>query len=214
MSTPEPDYYFRRRRRAVLIGVTEESFEVGPGFDIKDYKAAITEEVRGYSTAKFGSLNGRACMVGALARLYFRGVEHEGGLPFIEKLDFRNPFYNNMVQAIEVVGELDDALGIVETLLKEGIDASTARASTDPPLRGVGAVEAPRGGLYNEVRVTPGRVIKYANIITPTVQNLTSIEFAATGLLKQHCAESRKKISRLMEMLVRAYDPCITCSTH
>ncbi len=184
------------------------------GFSVGDYKASITEEVRDYSTAKFGSLKGRSVMVGALARLYFLAAEGEVVEPLLNKIDFQNPFHNNMTQAIEVFLGFKEALGIIDTLLREGIDGSVARPAKEPPLKGIGAVEAPRGGLYNEVHIKKDGVIRYANIITPTVQNLTSIEDTAGTLLRAHSNKTEKQLSRLLEMLVRAYDPCITCSTH
>ncbi|MFQ5442660.1 MAG: Ni/Fe hydrogenase subunit alpha [Thermodesulfobacteriota bacterium] len=184
------------------------------GFSVKDYKESITEEVRGYSTAKFGSLKGRSVMVGSLARLYFRALDGGEKEPLLSKIDFQNPFHNNMAQAIEVFLDLKEAVGIIDTLLRDGIDGSVARPAKDPPLKGIGTVEAPRGGLYNEVHIKKDGVIRYANIVTPTVQNLTSIEDTAEALLKAHPDKPEKELARLLEMLVRAYDPCITCSTH
>jgi len=88
-------------------------------------------------------------------------------------------------------------------------------------LAGIGAVEAPRGGLYHEVHLDPAsrgagknNIIVEANIITPTVQNLTSIEKSARALLEQTKNRPQKETERLLNMLVRAYDPCITCSVH
>jgi len=106
---------------------------------------------------------------------------------------------------------------------KDGIDGRIVKPRlTSDVKKGIGAVEAPRGGLYNEVHIetsdVPGtsdvHIIKYANIITPTVQNLTSMEETAEALLSQHKGKSKKELEHLMEMLIRAYDPCITCSVH
>lgn len=188
------------------------------GFAVKDYKRSITEEVREHSTAKFGTLKGRTIMVGSLARLFFKYRDaSEDDLPereLIGKIDFKNPFHNNLAQAIEVVTELTEGVRIIEKLLSEGIDEAVVPPPKDPPLKGIGIVEAPRGGLYNEVHIRKNGIIKYANIITPTVQNLTSIEETASALLKKNPGASEKELSHLLEMLVRAYDPCITCSTH
>jgi len=46
------------------------------------------------------------------------------------------------------------------------------------------------------------------------VQNLTSIERSANALLEQTNDLKLKERGRLLNMLVRAYDPCITCSVH
>lgn len=184
------------------------------GFKIKEYKKNIEEEVKNYSTAKFGSHKGSAYMVGALARLYHKTFYNRNTDEF--GLDFRNPFHNNLAQVVETLFELEDAVEIIKKLMKDGVDPvrgreSSQRASTS---NGIGAIEAPRGGLYNEVRLSEDGIIEYANIITPTVQNLTSMEGSAEALLKQHRDKSRQELERLLDMLIRAYDPCITCSVH
>lgn len=186
----------------------------GEGFSIRDYKDFITEEVREDSTAKFGSLDGRSIMVGSLARLFFRETCGDEAEPFIKGLNSKNPFHNNLAQVIEVFTELLEGRDLIDELLSEGIDPAVAQQSARPSLKGIGTVEAPRGGLYNEVHIRKNGTIKYANIITPTVQNLTSIEDTAAVLLKENSGSSKGELRRLLEMLVRAYDPCITCSTH
>ncbi len=197
---------------------TEVLSSTGRGFAVKDYKRSITEEVREHSTAKFGTLKGRTIMVGSLARIFFKyrdglkGDETEKEL--VGKIDFKNPFHNNLAQVVEVVTELTEGLRVIDTLLSDGIDDAIIPPLKDPPLKGIGTVEAPRGGLYNEVHIRKNGIIKYANIITPTVQNLTSIEETAAALLKRYPKTPEKELSHLLEMLVRAYDPCITCSTH
>jgi len=70
--------------------------------------------------------------------------------------------------------------------------------------------------LENKKGLKPGKnsLIVYANIITPTVQNLTSIEKSAETFLSQKKHRSQKQAERMIKMIVRAYDPCITCSVH
>lgn len=187
---------------------------------VKDYKQNIEEELHDYSTAKFGKFQGREMMVGSLARL---AVGPPSGGPTAKlagKLDFQNPFHNNIAQAIEIALFHKQAVEIIEKLLKMEMDATIAQPSATPSLKGIGAVEAPRGGLYHEIHLDPstalgaGGIITYANIITPTVQNLTSIEKSANVLLEQTQGLENKERERLLNMLIRAYDPCITCSVH
>ncbi len=184
---------------------------------LKDYKENIEEELRDYSSAKFGKYQGREMMVGSLARL---AISREKGDPVIEgyaaKLDFQNPFHNNFAQAIEMYGCHKRAAELVKKLLNMEPDESMSASplSGKKVYEGIGAVEAPRGGLYHEMRFDKDGVITYANIITPTVQNLTSMEKAARALLEKTKGEKRSARERLLNMLIRAYDPCITCSVH
>ena len=151
-------------------------------------------------------------MVGALARMSNLDTDKKSGL------DFQNPFHNNLAQAIEIYLYHEQAEDITKQLLKEDLKNTIAPRPLDytknGPLIGIGAIEAPRGGLYHEFHFNENGVIAYANIITPTVQNLTSIEKSANALLEQFKNESQEKKQKLLEMLVRAYDPCITCSVH
>ena len=48
----------------------------------------------------------------------------------------------------------------------------------------------------------------------PTAQNLNNIEHDLHALVPQVLDRGRDEIRLLLEMLVRAYDPCISCSVH
>jgi len=176
---------------------------------IKNYKEDIEEEVKSYSTAKFGKYKGEEMLVGSLARLAVYG-NHDKKY----KIDFANPFHNNLAQAIEVGIYHQKAQEIIKELLEMEMDSKIVKSGANPPLKGIGFTEAPRGGLYHEVYLDEKGIITEANIITPTVQNLTSIEKSAQALLVQTKNRSQKEMERLLIMLVRAYDPCITCSVH
>ncbi|MCX6731483.1 MAG: Ni/Fe hydrogenase subunit alpha [Candidatus Parcubacteria bacterium] len=184
--------------------------------DIKDYKQNIEEELRDYSTAKFGKFQGREIMVGALARMaHLEAKLPSGSFASKFKLDFNNPFHNNLAQAIEILEFTKQAEEIIEKLLNMDLTPDVSIASTSGvDYKGIGAVEAPRGGLYHEIHLDEKGIITYANIITPTVQNLTSIEKSANVLIEQTQNLENKKREQLLNMLVRAYDPCITCSVH
>lgn len=198
----------------------------GEKTDIKEYKNTIQEELKEYSTAKFGRYKGKEMLVGSLARLA-TDSKNVGHL-VSNILDFKNPFHNNLAQAIEILNYHILAQEIIEKLVNTGLvsekDEYVASENSVKSIEGltflngertgIGAVEAPRGGLYHEIRLDKDGIITYANIITPTVQNLTSIEKSAHALLEQIEEKNNKKRERLLNMLVRAYDPCITCSVH
>lgn len=174
----------------------------------KDYKQNIEETLRDYSTAKFGTLKGKEMLVGSLARLAMSG-QTEG-----YKLNFTNPFHNNLAQAVEILKYQKQAVEIVNKLLGMEMDPTLGERSSGATLKGIGYVEAPRGGLYHEIHLDESGNIIYANIITPTVQNLTSIEKSSQQLINDTTSMEQGARERLLNMLVRAYDPCITCSVH
>ena len=79
---------------------------------------------------------------------------------------------------------------------------------------GVGAVEAPRGLLLHEYWFNNQGICMDANQVIPTGQNLGNIEADMHGVVSAMLDQPEDLIRQRMEMLVRAYDPCISCSTH
>jgi sulfhydrogenase subunit alpha len=80
--------------------------------------------------------------------------------------------------------------------------------------RGIGAVEAPRGLLIHDYAYdAAGRCTK-ANCVIPTNQNFANLDLDMQALLRELAGASKDEVQRHLEMLVRAYDPCISCSVH
>ena len=48
----------------------------------------------------------------------------------------------------------------------------------------------------------------------PTAQNLANIDLDMQALVPQILDRPKEEVQLLCEMLVRAYDPCISCSAH
>jgi coenzyme F420-reducing hydrogenase alpha subunit len=53
-----------------------------------------------------------------------------------------------------------------------------------------------------------------ADCVIPTNQNLNNIEHDMEKLVPEIMAKNDAEITLALEMLVRSYDPCISCSTH
>lgn len=191
----------------------------GVEVSISDYPYVIKEKVKSYSSAKFATHDGHGFLVGAIARL---NMMEEGDLnPKTQKalqalkikLPLKNSYKNNLAQAIELMHFLEEA----EARLTDFLWAKTERIKVGYRVQagtGVGAIEAPRGTLYHSYEFDKNGVVTNCDIITPTVQNLTNLEDDANTYLKQNKSVSIPRRERELEMLVRAYDPCITCSVH
>ena len=82
--------------------------------------------------------------------------------------------------------------------------------------RGVGIIEAPRGSLIHDYETDAAGIITRANLIVATGQNNMSIDMGvretAKALIKGE--EVSEGIKNQLEMIVRAYDPCLSCATH
>jgi sulfhydrogenase subunit alpha len=53
-----------------------------------------------------------------------------------------------------------------------------------------------------------------ANVITPTAQNAANMEKDYRVAAERLIAEPDEKIRQSLEVITRAYDPCISCSVH
>ncbi|MCK5141529.1 MAG: nickel-dependent hydrogenase large subunit, partial [Candidatus Heimdallarchaeota archaeon] len=74
-------------------------------------------------------------------------------------------------------------------------------------------VEAPRGTLYHTYEIKDGKIVN-ADIITPTAQFLDDIEQYIWVAAEKLLAEDNPDTELHLEMIARAYDPCISCSCH
>jgi coenzyme F420-reducing hydrogenase alpha subunit len=140
---------------------------------IESYRKTIEEKVKAYSTAKFGYHKGKGIMVGALARLATQANFLAGETKDFynhHKPDFGNPYHNNLAQAIEISYFAQEAGGLIDKILEKYIDPAVINLPTNfKPKRkskGIGAIEAPRGGLYYEIEVDTNGLVTEANIIT------------------------------------------------
>jgi sulfhydrogenase subunit alpha len=79
---------------------------------------------------------------------------------------------------------------------------------------GAAATEAPRGMLYHQYVLNRKGIIEKANIVTPTAHNFMSLEESLRKLIDKNIEKHKEELSLLCEMLVRAYDPCFSCSVH
>lgn len=186
----------------------------------QDYLSKIKEKVVQHSTGKYCWASRDAYMVGALSRFNNNYLQlSDNAKTYAEELGLKSPSYNtfmiNIAQFIEIIHSVDDGIKLIDELLEAGLDESKARVKINIKAgRGVGAVEAPRGLLIHDYTYdAKGRVTK-ANLIIPTNMNYANIEKDLETFVPQIIEKSEDEIKLGCEMLIRAYDPCISCSTH
>jgi sulfhydrogenase subunit alpha len=171
-----------------------------------------------HSTAKFAKHARASYAVGALARInnnseqlrpLARRAMNELGLEPITHC----PFENNIAQMVEVIQVVEEALEIVVRLVEEGVHDEDIAVPVKAG-RGIGAVEAPRGLLIHDYTYDDGGYITRANCVIPTNQNHGNIQHDLEDLVSLNADKGEDELRLLCEMLVRSYDPCISCSTH
>lgn len=184
-----------------------------------DYRSVTNEYLVPHSTAKFTRHKRESYMVGALARfnnnyayLHPRAKEAAARLGMAPKVT--NPYLNSAAQVVEIVHCTEDSIEIIDQLLTRGIQHEQPVPPTRPAGEGVGLAEVPRGLLiHNYVIGEDGKMLS-ANCIIPTNQNIANLEADMRKLVPEILTKPVEAMRLDLEMLVRAYDPCISCSVH
>jgi len=204
----DPKYY----------AINEGRLRSSEGFNIneKDYRDYIYEKQKPYSTALHSLIKDRGSfMVGPLPRvnLNFNQLSSDAknaakncGVKFPNY----NPFISHLARAIELVHDIDESIEIIDRLkLKQEQRSISCKSGF-----GAAITEAPRGSLYHSYTFDNNGVVKKADIVPPTAHNAYNIEKDMKKFVQTIIDEPIDDITFKCEMLVRAYDPCISCSAH
>jgi len=204
----DPKYY----------AINEGRLKSSKGLDIDemDYRKNIYEKQKAYSTALHSYIKDRdSFMVGPLPRVNLnynqlsqdaKNAAKRTGVKFPNY----NPFVSHLARAIELVHDIDESIQIIDRLeLKEEQRGISCKAGF-----GAAITEAPRGSLYHSFILDNNGIVKKADIVPPTAHNAYNIERDMTEFVQNIIDLPLDEITLKCEMLVRAYDPCISCSAH
>jgi coenzyme F420-reducing hydrogenase alpha subunit len=189
-------------------------------YEVADYRTCTNEYVSPRSTAKYTRNRLDSYAAGALARFNVNYDQlHPEAKKAAERLGiqpvYTNPYFNTVAQVVEIVHSAHEALRLIDELLATGV---THEPLVEPTRFGTGAsaVEVPRGILFHEYSYDDEGLCTEANCIIPTNQNHANIQADFEALLPRLLAaeKTEDEIRLALEMLVRSYDPCISCSTH
>ncbi len=188
----------------------------GKKFSQENYKKLVSEKVVGYSNAKLSTINNEPFFVGALARMNInRGDLTLNARKAINKFKVKfpnfNPYMNNFCQAIETLHLVDTTIKLLSELkIKEELPVEVKIRAGE----GTAIVEAPRGILVHYYKLNAKGEVIAADIITPTAFNAANIESDVRELVPGILHLSKEQVVLEIEKLIRAYDPCISCSAH
>jgi NAD-reducing hydrogenase large subunit len=123
-------------------------------------------------------------------------------------------FHYHQARLIEIlfcIERMEELLNDSEILSKH------VRAVAQPnALEGVGAAEAPRGTLFHHYKIDENGLISWANLIIATGQNNLAMNRSVLQVAK-HFVRGNELLPGMLnrvEAVIRAYDPCLSCSTH
>jgi coenzyme F420-reducing hydrogenase alpha subunit len=181
-----------------------------------DYEGYIKEYLQHDSTGEFVVLEGKAYAVGPQARMNvnwdLQEKELRGQLPI--KAPAHSPFCNIVFQSLEIVTGLKRAAKIVSQLIEAPVRAEKPKRVKPRASTGVGVVEAPRGLLFHKYSFDDDGYCTYANVTTPTSQNLRNMEACLRTFVRAHLHLPEEELILETEKLIRAFDPCMSCSSH
>jgi NAD-reducing hydrogenase large subunit len=193
---------------------------------IDSYGDYIAESVEPWTYLKFPYYKpigypGGMYRVGPLARL---NVIDSFGTPLADEewAEFRelsrtpvlSSFYYHYARLIEILYGIEK----IEQLLSDpDILSRHIRAFAGPNNReGIGVSEAPRGTLIHHYRIDEHGLITWANLVIATGHNNLAMNRGVLQVAKHFVSGERISEGMLnrVEAVIRAYDPCLSCSTH
>ncbi len=196
-------------------------------FDPSDYLEHIGEHVEPYTYLKFpfhktigwpegvyrvgplGRLNAATSISTPLAQSEMRVWKSlNGGKPVEGTLYYHYARLIELIYALERTQELLDDPGIT------GPDVAGPAGALAG--EGIGCIEAPRGTLFHHYWTDENGVITRVNLIVATGHNNWAMNHAVNLVAKQYVDGARLNEGMLnrVEAAIRAFDPCLSCSTH
>jgi len=158
-------------------------------------------------------------LVGPLARYNIvedYGVpEVKAALEAIDKTWKRNLLVSNYLRLVEMLTLCYEGLRIMEdSKLTNPIEILPQTSLKRP--EGVGIVEAPRGTLIHHYHANNKLVLEKIQLLVATEINIPTINDILTkqGQKLYTASQDLEKVKRQAQMIVRTFDPCISCATH
>jgi coenzyme F420-reducing hydrogenase alpha subunit len=199
---------------AVTEGIAKTSS--GECFNSNDYRKHVSEEQVPYSNTKRSMFKGNTSFeVGPVARFNINydslcnrakeAAEKAGVKPPV-----KNPFKSTIVRAVEIIQAIEE----MRSILKEGVQVPPPQKPRLRQASGAALTEAPRGLLYHSYVLDRDGNVSRADIVTPTAHNSWRVERDVFELVPSVINLDDESLKSLLGMLVRAYDPCISCSVH
>ena len=199
---------------------------VAEGLDPRRYFDFLGEKVESWSYLKSAFYKPKGFSdgmyrVGPLARL---NVSDRCGTPRadqelaefheLQRTAILSSFHYHQARLIEILYSIER----LEQLLNdpEILDKHVRALARPNSLEGVGAAEAPRGTLFHHYKIDEQGLIRWCNLIIATGQNNLAMNRSVLQVARRYV--KRDKITPGMlnrvEAVIRAYDPCLSCSTH
>ena len=199
---------------------------IADGITATEYSEVIGEAVEPYSYTKFayykplGYPQG-SYRVGPLARL---NIATSMGTPRAEKelAEFKqlaggpilSSFHYHHARLVEILYGIEK----IEEILNDPdiLDKHVRATAGVNRLEGAGQAEAPRGVLHHHYKVDENGKMLWANLVIATGQNNNAMNQGVLQAARHYVQDGKftEGILNRVEAVVRAFDPCLSCSSH
>lgn len=199
---------------------------VADQLDPLDYQSYIGEAIEPWTFLKFpyykpaGYPEG-IYRVGPLARL---NIATQTGMPLadeelaefhdLERGAVLSSFYYHYARLIEILYAIEQIERLLSdpAILRKDVRA-TGGVNHD---EGIGMSEAPRGMLLHHYKVDENGLVTWANLIIASGHNNLAMNRGVLQVARHYINGTKLSEGMLnrVEAVVRAFDPCLACSTH
>jgi len=205
--------------------VTNPESETLSKFMAQDYMEYVEEKSFEWTYAKFAYLKALGwpkgvVQVGPTARMNVtKRVSTELANKELEefKRKFGSPAFATLLFDYARLIDLMYACERARELLEEpSITRTDTRVKVSPKIgTGIGVVEAPRGTLAHEYTINRNGRLRNMKLIIPTQVNNAAINLNVKDAAAEfiHEGDIKPGLLNRIEMVIRAYDPCIKCAT-
>ncbi|MGO8836201.1 MAG: Ni/Fe hydrogenase subunit alpha [Limisphaerales bacterium] len=196
-------------------------------FKSGDYLDYIAEHVESWSYLKFpyyrrlgwpagtyrvgplGRLNAAKKMATPLAQQEYVQYQQAAGGGVVEGSLYYH--YARLIEAVYALERVQQLLSDPDILSKD-LRATAGITNRE----GVGVLEAPRGTLWHHYWVDENGVLEKVNLIVATGHNNYAMSRGVEEVARStfNGGPVTEGMLNRIEMVVRAYDPCLSCSTH
>jgi sulfhydrogenase subunit alpha len=194
--------------------VSTDGLDLAPG----DWGEAFEEHhVEGSNALHARTHDGRVYLLGPTARITLAGDRLHplaaealaaAGLADQIRVNIHRSIVARAVELLHACAEARDLI--------DGYRPPAEPRTPFAPRAGVAAwsTEAPRGLLHHRYEVDEAGHVTAARIVPPTSQNQGAIEADLAAFAPRVLDLPHAEATHRLEMLIRAYDPCISCATH
>lgn len=189
----------------------------GLNISIEEFENYFYEYQVPYSNALHCKLQEKSYLVGPLARINLNYQSLPAAIRnrvAATSINFpsRNMYHSIVARAVEICFACHEAIRILENYILP----EKSRLEVTPTAGvGFGCTEAPRGLLWHRYELDGNGMVKSARIVPPTSQNQARIEEDLyVSLSRKGLDRNKDELRKHSEMIIRNYDPCISCSTH